>query len=75
MATKVQVPVPTFIQEVRHYHEEPERTYHIKLERNSRGVNWEISIRAPSLEETLALVDEAQQKLAARYGANGTETV
>ena len=61
--------MPTWILEVRHIHEDPERNYHIKVERNSRGENWEISIRALTLEETLALVNEAYRKLEAQYSA------
>ncbi len=68
MPPKAGQAIPYLIQEVRHIHDEPERTFHIKVERNSRGINWEISIRAPSLEETLELVEQANARLQERYG-------
>jgi hypothetical protein len=40
----------------------------IKLEKNSKGYNWEISYRGENLDEVLAKIREANNKLQAEYG-------
>lgn len=40
----------------------------VKLEKNSKGYNWEISYRGENLDEVLAKIREANNKLQAEYG-------
>lgn len=40
----------------------------VKVEKNSRGYNFEVTVTgAPSVDEALSLVREAESKLAAQY--------
>lgn len=42
----------------------------VKVEKNSRGYNFEVTVTgAASVEDALAMVRDAQAKLAAEYGA------
>jgi len=40
----------------------------IKLEKNSKGFNWEISIHGKDLAEILPKLEEANQALQGKYG-------
>ncbi|MFZ6029745.1 MAG: hypothetical protein ACOYYS_18690 [Chloroflexota bacterium] len=41
----------------------------VKLEKNSRGYNWEVTATgAANVDEALALVRDASEKLRAEYG-------
>lgn len=40
----------------------------VKLERNSKGYNWEISYRGEDAEAVLAKIREINQKLLSEYG-------
>jgi len=39
----------------------------VKLERNSKGYNWEISYKGENADEVLAKIREVNQKLMAEY--------
>ena len=41
---------------------------HLTLSKNTKGYNWEISVRAKSLDEALVLINDANVKLEATYG-------
>lgn len=59
--------------EVHHYHHYDQNgpRINVKVERNSKGFNWETTITgAASVDEALALVNVANEKLAAQYGAS-----
>ena len=55
-------------QRVIHDYLRPPALVGIKLEKNSRGVNWEISFAAPTAEEALAVIRETHARLQAEYG-------
>lgn len=40
----------------------------VKIEKNSRGVNWEISYSGETVEETLAVIRETHAALQREYG-------
>jgi hypothetical protein len=40
----------------------------IKLSRGSRGVRWEISVHAATVDDAMSLLRQAEEKLNARYG-------
>lgn len=40
----------------------------VKLEKNTKGYNWEISYRGENVDEVLARIREVNQKLMAEYG-------
>ncbi len=45
----------------------------LKVERNSRGFNWEVTVTgASSADEALTILKDAEAKLAAQYGATVT---
>jgi len=40
----------------------------MKVERNSRGVNWEVSVsNSSSVDECLAVLEDAEKKLRSKY--------
>lgn len=41
----------------------------IKLEKNSKGFNYEISVAGEEVDEIMALIAEANEKLEAAYGS------
>lgn len=54
-----------------YYHED--RAYSpfvgVKIERNSKGYNWEVSVGgSPDVDTAIALLRDAEDKLRARYG-------
>lgn len=57
-------------QEVRivHLYDRQPAEISVKLEKNSRGYNWEISYRGENLDEVLAKIREANKKLQEEYG-------
>lgn len=58
---------PDSIQVLRHeYGGSPDKV-RIKLERNSKGINWEISATGATVDETLALIAEAKAKVEGAY--------
>lgn len=51
-----------------HFAELPPRV-NLHIEKNSRGINWEVTIlNATSTEEGIKLLEEARQKMAELYG-------
>jgi hypothetical protein len=42
--------------------------YKVKLERNTRGFNWEISVAGADLEDVMARIDEANEIMKAKFG-------
>lgn len=59
--------VPDSVQVLRHeYGGSPDKV-RIKLERNSKGINWEISATGATVDETLALIAEAKAKVEGAY--------
>ena len=55
-------------QHIYHHSEEIPRIS-VKVEKNSRGYNWEVSIStAKTIEEAISLLKEAERKLAASFG-------
>jgi hypothetical protein len=44
------------------------RPIKIKLSRGSRGVRWEVSVHAATVDDAMALLQQAEEKLHARYG-------
>lgn len=56
-------------QHVYYHHEEQGPRVTLKIEKNSRGVNWEVSIvQARTVDEGMELLREAETKLRAEYG-------
>jgi len=57
-------------QEVRivHLYDRQPAEISVKLEKNSKGYNWEISYRGENVDEVLAKIREVNQKLMAEYG-------
>jgi hypothetical protein len=57
-------------QTVRHEYPEPRPELRLKVERNSRGYNWEIAASAPGHDvgSLLAVLEEADRKLRERFG-------
>ena len=51
-----------------HRYENAEPGVRIKLERNSRGYNWEVAYEHLDLNTALAKVREANERLQAEYG-------
>jgi hypothetical protein len=43
--------------------------YRIKLEKNTKGFNYEISVAGADLKEVIARLDEAQEIMHAKYGS------
>ena len=55
-------------QHIYHHSEESPRI-NVKVEKNSRGYNWEVSVsNAKTIEEAISLLKEAERKLAASFG-------
>lgn len=54
--------------------EEIAQPVHITLTKNTKGYQWEISIFADSVHNTLAQIDAADQELKAKYSASETTT-
>lgn len=40
----------------------------IKVEKNSKGYNWEVSVAGANIDEILAKIGDANAKLKAAYG-------
>ncbi len=56
-----------------HYPEPVGAKVNVKVEKNSKGYNWEITITgAASVEEALVMISEADGNLNATYGASET---
>lgn len=59
--------VPDSVQVLRHeYGGSPDKV-RIKLERNSKGINWEISATGATVDEALTLIAEAKAKIEGTY--------
>lgn len=41
----------------------------VKLIKNTKGYGWEITARGDTVEETMALLDDAEQQVREKYGA------
>jgi hypothetical protein len=46
----------------------------IKLSRGSRGVRWEVSVHAATVDDAMALLQQAEEKLNARYGPQAEQS-
>lgn len=51
-----------------YHHSEPPGV-RVKLEKNSRGYGWEVTATAPTVAETMRLLQEADAQLRATYGS------
>lgn len=51
-----------------HLYDKQPRDISIKLEKNSKGYNWEISYAGEDIEAVLSKIRETNQKLQAEYG-------
>ena len=52
-----------------YYHLDNVPKINLKLEKNSRGCNWEITIlNCKSADEAMAMLKDAEAKMAASYG-------
>ena len=60
------------VNHVHHYNREPREVgVSIKLAKNTKGYNWEVSVTgAGSVDEAMALAREADARLKAEYGAD-----
>lgn len=47
----------------------------VKIERNSKGYNWEVELRAEDMEEALRETTAAEDKLREKYGEKKNENV
>ncbi len=52
---------------ITHVYPEPDRV-RLKVEKNSKGFNWEVSVSGGTLEEAKTLLDAATAKMKAEYG-------
>jgi len=53
-----------------HKHEDNGPKVNLKVEKNTKGYNWEATItNAKSVEEAIAMVREAESKLKLQFGA------
>jgi hypothetical protein len=50
------------------------RPVKIKLSRGSRGVRWEVSVHAATVDDAMALLQQAEEKLNARYGPQAEQS-
>ena len=56
-------------QHVYHHYDNPvQEKVRVKLERNTKGYNYEISTSGETVDEALGLIREAEGKLKAEYG-------
>ena len=56
-------------QHVYHHNVSDGPKVNLKVERNSRGFNWEVTVTgASSADEALSILKDAEAKLAAQYG-------
>ena len=61
-------------QHVYHHSADEGAKINAKVERNSKGYNWEVTVTgASSPDEALALIEEAEAKLKARFGTPAIE--
>ena len=56
---------------VEHVYGAQTEPYKIKLEKNTKGYNFEISVSGSDLKDVIARIDEANQVMAAKYGTQG----
>jgi hypothetical protein len=50
------------------------RPVKIKLSRGSRGVRWEVSVHAATVDDAMALLQQAEEKLNAKYGPQAEQS-
>ena len=50
------------------------RPVKIKLSRGSRGVRWEVSVHAATVDDAMSLLRQAEEKLNARYGPQAEQS-
>lgn len=63
----------TSAQHIYHHYDDAPKV-NIKVERNSRGYNWEVTVSgAKSPDEALAIIQETEAKLKATYGEKTDE--
>lgn len=43
---------------------------HITVTKNTKGYNFEVSCHGPTVDDTLAMVDQAMRELKRQYGAD-----
>jgi hypothetical protein len=46
---------------------------HITLTKNTKGYGWEVSVHAETIIQAMALVEEADKALSAKYSSGGGE--
>ena len=56
---------------ITHVYDRQPGQIHVRLERNSKGYNWEISYAHEDAEVVLAKIREVNAKLKAEYGPEG----
>jgi cystathionine beta-lyase family protein involved in aluminum resistance len=56
--------------EIFHYHswEKATEQVKVKLERNSKGYNWEVSFAGEDADKVLAVIRETNAKMQSEYG-------
>ena len=53
---------------IRHTWDETPERVKVKLEKNTKGYQWEITYCGPTVDATLGVIREANEKLQAEYG-------
>ena len=56
-----------------HLYDKQPREISVKLEKNSKGYNWEISYAGEDFETVLAKIQKIDESLKSEYGGNRNE--
>lgn len=66
------LPMSSNEQHIYHHNEDTGPRIAIKIERNSKSINWEVNVsNCHSVDEAMAIQTEAQEKLRAQYKLEG----